>query len=137
MKKFPTMLLLITGMLLTSHVNADTSSTSQTSLDSSGTALVPVWQVSQQLITAPPVEAITTPSTQTKQSKTVATSSQHDFSASNAQHNNSSVTPTTGNAKVRALQEQLSADGYYAGPINGIMTPETRQAAKGALQDRL
>lgn len=42
-----------------------------------------------------------------------------------------------GTEQIRALQKRLSEKGYYDGPINGIMTPETRQAAKGELRDRL
>lgn len=38
---------------------------------------------------------------------------------------------------IRSLQLRLSENGYYAGPIDGIMTPELRQAAKGELRDRL
>ena len=45
--------------------------------------------------------------------------------------------PLKGTEAVRALQQRLSENGYYDGPINGIMNPETRKAAKGELQDRL
>lgn len=38
---------------------------------------------------------------------------------------------------IRQLQLKLSENGYYAGPIDGIMTPELRKAAKGELRDRL
>lgn len=38
---------------------------------------------------------------------------------------------------IRRLQRRLSDNGYYAGPIDGIMTPELRKAAKGWLRDRL
>lgn len=39
--------------------------------------------------------------------------------------------------EVRALQKKLSEEGYYNGPIDGVMTPELRNAAKGALRDRV
>lgn len=38
---------------------------------------------------------------------------------------------------IRLLQLRLSENGYYAGPIDGIMSPELRKAAKGELRDRL
>lgn len=38
---------------------------------------------------------------------------------------------------IRQFQQLLSDNGYYDGPIDGIMTPELRKAAKGWLRDRL
>ncbi len=38
--------------------------------------------------------------------------------------------------KILALQKKLTTDGYYLGPINGIRTPETRQAFKNWATDR-
>lgn len=42
-----------------------------------------------------------------------------------------------GTEAIRRLQLKLSEKGYYDGPIDGIMTPELRKAAKGELRDRL
>jgi hypothetical protein len=46
-------------------------------------------------------------------------------------------TEPEGSDAIRELQRRLSAKGYYIGPIDGIMTPELRKAAKGDLRDRL
>jgi len=38
--------------------------------------------------------------------------------------------------EIRALQRMLIAEGYYEGPVNGIITPETRRAARDFLRTR-
>jgi len=37
---------------------------------------------------------------------------------------------------IRTLQSKLIEEGYYTGPVNGIVTPETRRALQGMLSDR-
>ncbi len=37
---------------------------------------------------------------------------------------------------VHALQRKLKAKGYYRGPINGVVTPETRSALQRYMQNR-
>ncbi len=39
--------------------------------------------------------------------------------------------------RVRALQKRMIEEGYYEGPVNGIITPETRRAARGFYSDRI
>jgi len=38
--------------------------------------------------------------------------------------------------EIKTLQRQLIEYGYYSGPVNGIVTPETRRALQGMLSDR-
>lgn len=38
--------------------------------------------------------------------------------------------------RIRALQQRLQDEGYYSGPVDGILTPETRSAAKRLYRDR-
>lgn len=47
------------------------------------------------------------------------------------------TSPQEGTEAIRTLQKKLRDKGYYDGPVNGILTPETRRAAKGELRDRL
>ncbi len=40
------------------------------------------------------------------------------------------------NVNVHALQRKLKAKGFYRGPINGVVTPETRSALQRYMQNR-
>ena len=40
------------------------------------------------------------------------------------------------NVNVHALQRKLKAKGYYRGPINGVVTPQTRSALQRYMQNR-
>lgn len=39
------------------------------------------------------------------------------------------------NDRIRALQQRMLDRGYYSGPVNGIITPETRRAARRFYSD--
>ncbi len=41
-----------------------------------------------------------------------------------------------GSVNVHALQRKLKAKGYYRGPINGVVTPQTRSALQRYMQNR-
>ena len=41
-----------------------------------------------------------------------------------------------GSVNVHALQRKLKAKGYYKGPINGVVTPQTRSALQRYMQNR-
>ncbi len=41
-----------------------------------------------------------------------------------------------GSVNVHALQRKLKAKGYYKGPINGVVTPQTRSALQRYMQRR-
>lgn len=45
-------------------------------------------------------------------------------------------TARKGSVDVYSLQRKLKAKGYYKGPINGVVTPETRSALQRYMQNR-
>jgi len=63
-------------------------------------------------------------------------------SKSNASTSNDSIENQLNKEKladnsIAKYQKKLSENGYYDGAINGIVTPETLQAMKGYLRDRI
>jgi hypothetical protein len=63
----------------------------------------------------------------------VSTSTESPSNSSTASQSNKEIVADNSIAK---FQRKLSENGYYDGPINGIVTPETLQAMKGYLRDR-
>ena len=61
----------------------------------------------------------------------------HKFSQRNHHHKYSCQGQSQGNAiNIHNLQRKLKAKGYYKGPINGVINPQTRSALKRYQQRR-
>lgn len=61
----------------------------------------------------------------------------HKYSNRNHTHNYGCKGKGKGSqVNIHALQRKLKAKGYYRGPINGVVTPETRSALQKYMQNR-